>query len=67
MAIEVIERGKIPETKRAEFECRRCNSKLRAKVSDGVKTDNQRDGAFVTLICPVCHNPNCNVDLKAFK
>jgi RNase P subunit RPR2 len=54
MAIEVIERGELPEDRPYEATCNRCRSKLRFLRGDAQFTADQRDGDFLTVKCPVC-------------
>lgn len=54
MAIEVINRGHLPENDQFEAKCNHCKSDLRFLRSDARFTSDQRDGDFVTVDCPVC-------------
>lgn len=54
MAIEVVERGEMPEDRPYEATCNNCRSKLRFLRGDAKFTPDQRDGDFLTVTCPVC-------------
>jgi hypothetical protein len=54
MAIEVIEPGHLPEERVYEARCGHCRALLRFKRVDAKFTDDQRDGAFLTVKCPTC-------------
>ena len=54
MAIEILERGMLAEDKPYEAICNRCRSRLRFLRGDAKFTDDQRDGVFLTITCPVC-------------
>jgi hypothetical protein len=56
MAVEVIQRGHLPENDQFEATCSRCRSQLRFLRSDAKLTHDQRDGDFVTISYPVCSN-----------
>ena len=57
MAIEIIERGSLPENDVFDAQCWKCRSKLRFLRSDAKLTSDQRDGDFLTVECPVCGEP----------
>lgn len=57
MAIEVIERGNLPEDQPYDATCNHCRSKLRFLRKDAKFTSDQRDGDFLTIACPVCSHP----------
>ena len=60
--MEVIKKGKKPEDKSCDWKCKRCNSVVRAKQSEGRQIHDQRDGDSVVLNCPECGIENwiCN-------
>ena len=54
MAIQIIQRGVLPAAIRYKTECRHCNTIFSFLKSDARFTDDQRDGDFYTIKCPVC-------------
>ena len=56
--MEIIKPGRLPEDKEAEWACSRCETVIRSKVSEGKVCRDQRDGDYVTTVCPVCKHPN---------
>lgn len=64
--IEVLKKGKGKENRECEFPCRECDSLLRARICDGETFHNQRDGSYVSFLCPVC-NQYIYVDYGEFK
>ena len=63
--MEILKKGELPQEKQADFNCNNCGSELRAKISEGKITYDQRDGDYVTFVCPVC-GQNIYVDEKKF-
>ena len=53
----VIKQAQIPEEREFEATCNYCKSVLHFKQAEGKVTHDQRDGSFVTVICPVCKRP----------
>ena len=54
MAIQIIQRGVLPEAIRYKTKCRHCNTIFSFLKSDARLTGDQRDGDFYTIKCPVC-------------
>lgn len=54
MAIQIIQRGVLPAAVRYKTECRHCNTIFSFLKSDAHLTEDQRDGDFYTIKCPVC-------------
>lgn len=54
---EILERGQNPEEKEYLVTCGHCKSRLLYKKFEGKPSYDQRDGDFITFICPVCGNP----------
>ena len=54
MAIQIIQRGVLPAAIRHKTKCRHCNTIFSFLKSDARLTDDQRDGDFYTIKCPVC-------------
>lgn len=55
MAIEILNRGQLPQDVTYRVTCKCCNSLLRFKRSDADLRHDQRDGDFLAIECPVCH------------
>ena len=51
--MEILKRGSIPERSHT-FTCKGCRSKLRAKLSEGRRVQDWRDGDSYVFTCPVC-------------
>jgi ribosomal protein S27E len=66
MAIEVVNRGHLPENDVFNVQCHTCKSDIRFLRSDGKLTFDQRDGDFLTIACPVCGN-SVTADVKLGK
>ena len=60
MAIQIIQRGVLPEAIRYKTKCRHCNTIFSFLKSDACLTADQRDGDFYTLKCPVC-SKDCHI------
>ena len=60
MAIQIIQRGVLPAAVRYKTECRHCNTIFSFLKSDARLTDDQRDGDFYTIKCPVC-SKDCHI------
>lgn len=57
MTIEIIKRGIKPEDRKVEGKCNNCKSELRWVAKDGKHHDDQRDGEWNAVECPVCGHP----------
>ena len=55
--MEILKKGQIPGDKIHEGSCHLCETRVRFKQSEGKVTYDQRDGNFVTVICPICNGP----------
>jgi hypothetical protein len=64
--MKIISRGVPQKEKEAEWSCDDCRSRISSKQEEGKTTYDQRDGNFVTFICPVCSFKN-HVNLSKFK
>lgn len=64
--MRIIKEGIKPEDIEIETTCNNYKSVLGVKISDGKTTYDQRDGNYVTIVCPVCQK-SINIDLKKFK
>ena len=66
MAIQIIQRGVLPEAIRYKTKCRHCNTIFSFLKSDARLTDDQRDGDFYTIKCPVC-SKDCHISAGGLK
>ena len=53
--MEIIKRGKLP-LKEYEAKCSYCGTEVRFHEKEGKITYDQRDGNFITVLCPICHS-----------
>ena len=60
MAIQIIQRGVLPAAIRYKTKCRHCNTIFSFLKSDAHLTEDQRDGDFYTIKCPVC-SKDCHI------
>lgn len=56
--MDIIRKGQIPEEVSVTWTCTKCRSEIRAQRSEGEEHHDQRDGNFVTFVCPVCQHEN---------
>lgn len=57
--MEIIKKGTPPSERIWEGECRKCGTVARCKQSElNVVHDDQRDGPYSWLKCPVCNEGN---------
>ena len=66
MAIQIIQRGVLPAAIRYKTKCRHCNTIFSFLKSDARLTDDQRDGDFYTIKCPVC-SKDCHISAGGLK
>ena len=66
MAIQIIQRGVLPAAIRYKTKCRHCNTIFSFLKSDARLIDDQRDGNFYTLECPVC-SKDCHISAGGLK
>lgn len=60
--MEILFRGTPPNERTFFAKCNNCASEIRFKEHEGVVTRDQRDGDFITIICPICsHHINKNL------
>lgn len=60
--MEILFKGIPPSEKDYTGECYYCKTRVRFKAKEGKTTYDQRDGNFITVLCPVCSRP-INVNL----
>ena len=58
--MKIIKKGVTPEAVVYRADCPRCATIFEFSQSEGKFTDDQRDGAYVTIDCPVCSH-TCTV------
>lgn len=54
--MRVIKKGIPPGEKLYIATCLWCKSEVEFKANEGKFTDDQRDGSYITVRCPVCEN-----------
>jgi len=54
--MEIIKRGVPPGERVYTGVCRNCSTEVRFKRSKAEVHEDQRDGEFVSVCCPVCHS-----------
>lgn len=64
--VEVIVKGSAPEDRVYRATCRHCSSLLAFKRSEAIFTSDQRDGDYVSVICPVCSS-SVNVAANSYQ
>ena len=52
--MQIIKRGQVPEEKELEATCLRCTTVIRFRAGEAKYVDDQRDGDFYQIECPVC-------------
>lgn len=53
-SVQVIRRGVVPSERVYNATCRKCSSELRFRRGIAKFHDDQRDGAYLSVPCPVC-------------
>lgn len=54
--MRVIKRGTPPSDRPYLVECRTCKSEIEFLRIEAKFTPDQRDGDYLTIKCPVCHD-----------
>lgn len=54
--MKIIERGTKPTDKVYTVRCRQCETKFEFEKHEGKVTCDQRDGDYISIVCPVCLN-----------
>ncbi len=54
--MEILKRGVKPEDQFYLGTCHKCGTEVKFQRSEGVVTQDQRDGNFISVNCPVCGN-----------
>jgi RNase P subunit RPR2 len=54
--MKIIKHGVKPSDRKREINCTKCESIIEVQRSEGTLTYDQRDGDFITFVCPVCGN-----------
>lgn len=55
--INIIERGEPPSEKTYTTSCYNCKTKFSFQGKDAKTSFDQREGDYLMINCPVCHNP----------
>lgn len=56
--MEIIKRGQLPGDKEVEWHCKKCDSTIKAKRSEGKFQGDQREGDCIIFLCPYCGETN---------
>jgi hypothetical protein len=54
--MEILKTGHIPAERSYKMECRTCNTVFRFLQKEGKIIYDQREGDFIQISCPLCHN-----------
>lgn len=52
--MQIVKRGEAPEEKVIDATCVRCRTEVRFRVGEAKYVNDQRDGDFYQVKCPVC-------------
>lgn len=52
--MKIIERGQQPKQKLYTVRCRQCQTKFEFEQHEAKVTRDQRDGDYISIVCPVC-------------
>lgn len=52
--MRIVERGTLPEEQLWQGTCTHCRTRIEFERHEGKFHDDQRDGSYVTIACPVC-------------
>lgn len=52
--MKIIKRGTIPEQRTHEASCNYCGTIFQFLQAEAKYHDDQRDGAYLSIACPVC-------------
>ena len=61
--MKVIKQGQIPGEITHRATCNRCKTEVEFKRKEGRISYDQRDGDFITVVCPLCRD-DINADLN---
>lgn len=64
--MEILKRGYLPAERVAVWECYNCKSQIRSKMSEGERVYDQKNGDYISNICPVCSNPH-SIAVKVYR
>jgi RNase P subunit RPR2 len=53
--VEILRRGVVPSEKIYDVKCRACDSLLRFKESEGMRSFH-RNESYLSVLCPVCNS-----------
>lgn len=56
MTIKILKQGRLPEEVTYKFTCGHCRTEFTAQAKDGKVQSDQRDGSWLVVACPLCHN-----------
>jgi hypothetical protein len=52
--MKIIERGVLPSEREWRATCTTCRTRFECLESEGKVCDDQRDGRYLAVACPVC-------------
>lgn len=61
--MKIIGRGSLPGEREWKALCGNCRTRFEFLEKEGQVHDDQRDGRYITVLCPVCSN-QCYGSLK---
>ena len=53
--MNILKRGTPPEERQYQGTCGKCETEIHFLQMEGQVTFDQRDGDFITVVCPVCN------------
>lgn len=54
--MEILHRGTAPSERVHEATCNSCKTKVRFTQGEAKYNSDQREGDYLSVSCPVCHN-----------
>ena len=64
--MEIIHRRQNHINKFATWHCSQCGSTIKSSINEGTYINDQRDGDYISVDCPVCLQQNF-IDIKKYK
>jgi hypothetical protein len=54
--MRIIKHGVPPSEKLYEAMCNKCGTVIEFKAGEAKRVNDQRDGDYLTISCPICYN-----------
>lgn len=54
--MKIIEKGRPPHEREWRVTCTNCGTRFECLQNEGAVIDDQRDGRYILVHCPVCSN-----------